>query len=130
MTYAVPQANTTTTDNTHTPGGAPGATVTRDANGYVTNVDLDGADAWQQRQNEKIAQSGFDYARTGNPNDLKQPAAPNPPAGPTPQQQAQAQQEAEDRMDAIEEEETEQCPDNSAGDQQHDDGDANDNYAD
>jgi hypothetical protein len=77
-----PDGSTTSTDDERTPGGAPGATVTRDKNGYVTSVDLDGADAWQQRQNQAIAQSGFDAAKYGDPSLIKTPAAPNPPPGP------------------------------------------------
>jgi hypothetical protein len=76
-----PDGSTSWTDDENTPGGAPGAQVTRDANGVITNVDLDGTEAWQQRQNEAIAQSGFDAAATGNPALIKYPAAPNPPPG-------------------------------------------------
>jgi len=112
-----PDGSTTTRDTTTTPGGAPGASVTRDRYGNVTDVDLDGADAWAQRQNEQVASSGFDYARTGDPNDLRSPAAPNPPAGPSPAQQQAAQDEADDQ--AQYEEHT----------QYGGNDDANDNYA-
>jgi hypothetical protein len=79
-----PDGSTTFNDTEYTPGGAPGAAVTRNSDGVITNVDLDGADAWQQRENEKIAQSGFDAARWDNPSLIRYPAAPNPPAGPVP----------------------------------------------
>ncbi len=45
------------------PNSAPGAQVTRDREGTITSVDLDGADAEVDRQNRAAAQSGFDDAR-------------------------------------------------------------------
>ena len=81
---ANPDGSSTFADDTTTPGGAPGAAVTRDSQGHITFVDFDGADAWQQRQNEAIAQSGFDAAKYDDPSLIRQPAAPNPPAGPAP----------------------------------------------
>jgi polygalacturonase len=59
-----PDATWTTTDppTKFDPLSAPGAAVTRDREGTITNVDLDGADAEVDRQNRAAAQSGFDDA--------------------------------------------------------------------
>ncbi|HKA89507.1 MAG TPA: hypothetical protein VKE22_17700 [Haliangiales bacterium] len=54
----------TTTDppTNFDPLSAPGAAVTRNRQGTITSVDLDGADAEVDRQNRAAAQSGFDDA--------------------------------------------------------------------